>query len=101
MVFERRDAAAPRTVRERLFRLAPTDWKAPAMAGDPVTGRRTSAGGGADLGGLKVETEEGWFAVRPSGTEDIYKLYAESFRSQAHLEQILGEGAALVSSVAG
>ncbi|MGA7119414.1 MAG: phosphoglucomutase (alpha-D-glucose-1,6-bisphosphate-dependent) [Polyangiaceae bacterium] len=99
--YERRDAAAPRTVRERLLRLAPTDWKAPAMAGDPVTGRRTSAGGGADLGGLKVETEEGWFAVRPSGTEDIYKLYAESFRSQAHLEQILGEGAALVSSVAG
>ena len=99
--YERRDAAAPRTVRERLLRLAPTDWKAPTMAGDPVTGRRTSAGGGADLGGLKVETAEGWFAVRPSGTEDIYKLYAESFRSQAHLEQVLGEGAALVASVAG
>jgi phosphoglucomutase len=94
--YERRDAAASRSVREKLRRLTPDDWTATALAGDPVTARRTTAAAGGDLGGLKVETEQSWFAVRPSGTEDVYKLYAESFRSQEHLEQVIAEAGALV-----
>ena len=56
----------------------------------------TAPGNGAAIGGLKVITDEGWFAVRPSGTEDVYKLYAESFRDRAHLERIQTEAQALV-----
>ena len=95
--YERRDAAATRTVRERLLRLLPEDWTAPTLAGDPVTARRTTAGAGGALGGLKVETAQSWFAVRPSGTEDVYKLYAESFRSEAHLEEVIAEAGGLVA----
>ncbi len=98
--YDRRDAPASRAVRERLRRLAPDDWTAPSLAGDPVTARRTTARAGGDLGGLKVETEQSWFAVRPSGTEDVYKLYAESFRSKQHLEQVIEEASHLVGSVA-
>jgi phosphoglucomutase len=94
--YQRRDAPASRTVRERLLRLVPDDWRAPHLAGDPVTARRTTAGAGGDLGGLKVETEHAWFALRPSGTEDVYKLYAESFRSQEHLDQVFEEAGGLV-----
>jgi phosphoglucomutase len=89
--YTRRDAPATRPMRERLRRMVPDDWKAPLLAGDPVSARRTTAAAGGDLGGLKVETEESWFAVRPSGTEDVYKLYAESFRSAEHLEQVMAE----------
>jgi phosphoglucomutase len=95
--YERRDAAATRAVRERLLRLVPEDWTAPALAGDPVTARRTTAGAGGGLGGLKVETAQSWFAVRPSGTEDVYKLYAESFRSEAHLDQVIAEAGGLIA----
>jgi phosphoglucomutase len=94
--YERRDAPADARMRERLRRLVPGDWSAPALAGDPVTTRQTSAAGGGDLGGLKVSTDQGWFAVRPSGTEDVYKLYAESFRSAAHLEQVMAEATELL-----
>jgi phosphoglucomutase len=86
--YERRDAPVTRAMRDRLSRLREEDWTAKELAGDAITSRRTKAGSGADLGGLKVTTAEGWFAVRPSGTEDVYKLYAESFRSADHLQRI-------------
>ena len=67
---------------------------------EPITARLTQApGNGAAIGGLKVVTENGWFAARPSGTEDIYKIYAESFRGSDHLRQIQEEAQAIVSSV--
>jgi phosphoglucomutase len=59
----------------------------------------TASGNGAAIGGLKVVTEQGWFAARPSGTEDVYKLYAESFRGKAHLQQIQHEAQTLISQV--
>jgi phosphoglucomutase len=58
----------------------------------------TAPGNGAAIGGLKVITAHGWFAARPSGTEDVYKVYAESFKGEAHLERIIGEAQALVSA---
>jgi phosphoglucomutase len=98
--YARRDAAATRPLRDRLARMMPDDWSAATLAGDPVTARRTNAAGGGALGGLKVETEVSWFAVRPSGTEDVYKLYAETFRSAEHLEQVMAEAGALVARLA-
>jgi phosphoglucomutase len=97
--YERRDAPANPQTRERLRRLTPDDWKATDLAGDRVTARQTSAAGGGELGGLKVSTDQGWFAVRPSGTEDIVKLYAESFRSQAHLEQVIADATGLLGTL--
>ena len=71
---------------------------AATLAGDPITARLTRApGNDAPIGGLKVTTDHGWFAARPSGTEDIYKLYAESFRSEAHLAEIVSEAQGIVS----
>jgi phosphoglucomutase len=71
--------------------------KAQTLAGDPITARLTRApSNGAEIGGLKVTTEEGWFAARPSGTEDVYKIYAESFRGAEHLQQIVAEAKAIV-----
>ena len=68
------------------------------LAGDPIVTLSTTApGNGASLGGLKVSTAHGWFAARPSGTEDVYKLYAESFRGHAHLKRIKNEARAIVS----
>jgi len=70
----------------------------PTLAGDPVTARLTRApGNNAAIGGLKVCTANGWFAARPSGTEDIYKLYAESFISAGHLQMIVGEAQAILT----
>ena len=67
------------------------------MAGDPIVAKLTRApGNNAEIGGLKVVTKNGWFAARPSGTENIYKLYAESFSSQAHLDSILAEAQQIV-----
>jgi phosphoglucomutase len=95
--YERQDTPAGADVRDRLRRVASTDWTAPQLAGDPVTGRRTTAAGGGDLGGLKVTSDQAWFAVRPSGTEDVYKLYGESFRSRDHLQRVLDEAKEMVS----
>jgi len=68
------------------------------LAGEPITSILTEAPGNhAPIGGLKVTTENGWFAARPSGTEDVYKIYAESFNGQAHLTQIQTEAKALVA----
>jgi phosphoglucomutase len=71
------------------------------LAGDPVTSRRVTSLSGAELGGLKVTTDHGWFAVRPSGTEDVYKLYAESFRSAEHLQRIIDDANAGVAVLIG
>ena len=69
------------------------------MAGDPITAVLTEApGNGAPIGGLKVVTEQGWFAARPSGTENVYKVYAESLRGEEHLERLIEEAQALVSA---
>jgi phosphoglucomutase len=97
--YERRDAPASREIRERLGTLRAEDWKASLLAGDPITARRTSAGNGAGLGGLKVTTDSAWFAVRPSGTEEVYKVYAESFRSAEHMERVIAEAIEGVGSL--
>jgi phosphoglucomutase len=88
--------AAPRE-KAVLGQLTPEDLQIEVLAGDPVTDVLTRApGNGAPIGGVKVIAEQGWFAARPSGTEDIYKIYAESLRSDAHLEQILSEARTVV-----
>lgn len=90
----------PVTLAEKsaLGKLVPEDVSDSLLAGDPITARLTRApGNDAPIGGLKVVTSGGWFAARPSGTEDIYKLYAESLKSEAHLQQIVKEAADLVS----
>ena len=69
------------------------------LAGEPIIARLTRApGNNAPIGGLKVVTQNGWFAARPSGTEDIYKLYAESFKDQAHLDAIVQEAQQMVNN---
>jgi phosphoglucomutase len=81
-------------------RLTPEAVTATTLAGDPIVSRLTrAAGNGAPIGGVKVETAHGWFAARPSGTEDVYKLYAESFRDAAHLQRIVTEARAIVQAV--
>jgi phosphoglucomutase len=98
-VYARVDAAATPAEKKILKALSPTAVKATSLAGDPITARITRApGNGADIGGLKVTTAEGWFAARPSGTEDVYKIYAESFRSEEHLKLILEEAKAIVAA---
>jgi phosphoglucomutase len=80
-------------------RLTPETVNAMTLAGDPITAKLTTApGNGAAIGGLKVTSTHGWFAARPSGTENIYKLYAESFRSSDHLQTLLGEAQAMVAA---
>ncbi|WP_336921591.1 phosphoglucomutase (alpha-D-glucose-1,6-bisphosphate-dependent) [Aquipuribacter sp. SD81] len=88
-VYARVDAPADRDQKAKLARLSADDVSATELAGDPVTAVLTEApGNGAALGGLKVTTENAWFAARPSGTEDVYKIYAESFRGEDHLRQV-------------
>ncbi len=82
-----------------LARLSPEQVTATELAGEPITAALTSApGNGAPIGGLKVTTESGWFAARPSGTEDVYKIYAESFRGADHLAQLQQEATGIVSA---
>ena len=96
--YARIDAPATPAQKDRLARLAPSDVTAAQLAGEPITAKLTTApGNGAPIGGLKVISESGWFAARPSGTEDIYKIYAESFKSPSHLEAILGEAEEIVN----
>ena len=88
--YRRRDAAATPAQKARLAKLSPQAVTATELAGDPILATLTRApGNGAPIGGLKVVTRHGWFAARPSGTEDIYKIYAESFLSADHLDAIL------------
>jgi phosphoglucomutase len=101
-VYARVDAPADREQKSRLAALSAEDVQATELAGDPVTGVLTEApGNGAPLGGLKVTTQEAWFAARPSGTEDVYKIYAESFRGQEHLEQVQQAAREVVSAALG
>ncbi len=99
-VYQRIDAPATAEEKAVLQNLSPGDVKASTLAGDRIETLVTTApGNGASIGGLKVVTAQGWFAARPSGTEDVYKLYAESFRGSDHLRRIQEEAQALVSSV--
>jgi phosphoglucomutase len=100
--YARIDAPATREQKAALSKLSATDVTADALAGEPITAKLTAApGNGAAIGGLKVCTESGWFAARPSGTEDVYKLYAESFRGPEHLALIQDEARAIVAAALG
>ncbi|HLN76992.1 MAG TPA: phosphoglucomutase (alpha-D-glucose-1,6-bisphosphate-dependent) [Nocardioidaceae bacterium] len=100
--YARVDAPATREQKAKLAALAPTDVKAETLAGDPITARLTEApGNGAAIGGLKVTTEHAWFAARPSGTEDVYKIYAESFKGPDHLAQVQAEAREVVTAALG
>jgi len=91
--YRRLEAKATREQKAVFKKLTPQMVKADRLAGDKIEAKLTKArGNGADIGGLKIETENGWVAVRPSGTEDIYKVYAESFKGEDHLQKILDEG---------
>ncbi|MBP7962441.1 MAG: phosphoglucomutase (alpha-D-glucose-1,6-bisphosphate-dependent) [Caldilineaceae bacterium] len=98
-VYERMDAPATTAQKAVLANLSPEMVTADSLAGDPITARLTHApGNGAAIGGLKVTTANGWFAARPSGTEEIYKIYAESFKGETHLKQIQTEAQAMVAA---
>jgi phosphoglucomutase len=98
-IYERVDAPASPEQKKALASLSPEMVTAQTLAGDPITARLTRApGDGAAIGGLKVVTANGWFAARPSGTEDVYKIYAESFRGAAHLRQLQEEARQIVSA---
>lgn len=98
-VYERSDAPANREQKAVLANLSPDMVTATEMAGEPITAKLTHApGNGAAIGGLKVVTQNGWFAARPSGTEDIYKIYAESFKGHEHLKQIQAEAQTIVQT---
>ena len=101
-VYRRIDAPADAALKSALAALSPEAVKATELAGEPIVAKLTHAPGNhAAIGGLKVVTENGWFAARPSGTEDVYKIYAESFKGEAHLAAIQEEAKAIVSSVRG
>ncbi|NGZ10853.1 MAG: alpha-D-glucose phosphate-specific phosphoglucomutase [Nitrospira sp. LK70] len=98
-VYERIDASATPEQKAILSKLSPEQVNATELAGDKITAMLTKApGNGAVIGGLKVVTKNGWFAARPSGTEDVYKLYAESFKGKEHLKKIQEEAQALVAT---
>ena len=100
--YERIDAAATLEQKAKLAKLSADAVNASELAGEKITAILTHApGNGAALGGLKVETENAWFAARPSGTENVYKIYGESFRGDAHLRQVQAEAKDLVDSVLG
>jgi phosphoglucomutase len=97
--YTRIDAPATPEQKKRLSNLSPDLVRAAEMAGEPITTKLTKApGNGAAIGGLKVVTESGWFAARPSGTENIYKIYAEKLRGQEHSDAIVREAQAIVSN---
>jgi phosphoglucomutase len=99
-VYERIDAPATPELKAILLRLSSADVPAATLAGDRILSVLTNApGNGSPIGGLKVVTARGWFAARPSGTEDVYKLYAESFSGVDHLRQIQDEAQSLISAV--
>lgn len=101
-VYERLDAPATIEEKKILSNLSPDQVKADKLAGEPILKKLTRApGNDAPIGGLKVETENGWFAARPSGTEDIYKIYTESFKGNDHLKKIQDEAISIVDSVLG
>jgi len=100
--YARVDAPATKAQKAKLGKLSPSDVKADTLAGEKITDRLVTApGNGAAIGGLKVTTESAWFAARPSGTEDVYKIYAESFRGTEHLAQVQAEAREVVSAALG
>jgi phosphoglucomutase len=100
--YARIDAPADRAQKAKLAALSPDDVEATELAGEEITAKLTEApGNGAKIGGLKVVTESAWFAARPSGTEDVYKIYAESFRGPDHLAQVQEEAREVVSAALG
>ena len=99
-VYQRLDAVANDAQKKVLSALSPEQVRAEQLAGDPIIARLTHApGNGAAIGGLKVVTERGWFAARPSGTEAVYKIYAESFDGEHHLAQLQSEAQEMVNDV--
>jgi len=100
--YARIDTAASRAQKAALARLSPEQVSATELAGEPITAALTTApGNGAPIGGLKVVAASGWFAARPSGTEDVYKLYAESFRGPGHLAAIQDQAREIVAAAIG
>ena len=100
--YARIDAPANREQKAKLSALAASDVSADTLAGEPITAKLTEApGNGARIGGLKVVTESAWFAARPSGTEDVYKIYAESFRGADHLARVQAEAKDVVDAALG
>jgi phosphoglucomutase len=97
--YTRIDAPATPEQKAKLQKLAPQDVRESYLAGEPIIGKLTSAPGNkAPIGGLKVITASGWFAARPSGTENIYKIYAESFQDESHLGALVGEAQQIVNN---
>ncbi len=97
-VYDRVEAPATPEQRARLAKLSPEQVQINELAGEKIQALLSNApGNGAPIGGLKVVAESGWFAARPSGTEDIYKIYAESFRGEGHLRRILEEAQTIVN----
>ena len=100
--YARIDTAASRAQKAALARLSPEQVTASELAGEKITAALTTApGNGAPIGGLKVVSASGWFAARPSGTEDVYKLYAESFRGPGNLAEIQREAQAIIAAALG
>jgi phosphoglucomutase len=100
--YARVDAPASREQKAKLAKLSPDDVEATELAGEAITDKLTKApGNGAGIGGLKVTTENAWFAARPSGTEDVYKIYAESFRGPDHLAEVQAAAKELVTATLG
>ena len=98
--YARVDAPATPEQKAVLKKLSASDVTATTLAGDPITGKFTEApGNGATIGGLKVTTDNAWFAARPSGTEDVYKIYAESFKGDEHLAQVQEQAREVVGAV--
>ncbi len=96
---DRREAAATPDQQQRLAQLAPQSIHATTLAGDPIEHiSNTAPGNGEPIGGIKVATAQGWFSARPSGTEALYKIYAESFNGSAHLQRLLDEGQRIVEA---
>jgi phosphoglucomutase len=101
-VYQRVDAPATPAQKAALAKLSPDAVTATELAGEPITAKLSHApGNGAAIGGLKVVTEDAWFAARPSGTEDVYKLYAESLRGEDHLHRVQEEARAVVAEALG
>jgi phosphoglucomutase len=97
--YTRIDTPATPQQKAKLQKLSPGDVKESKLVGEPITAKLTSApGNGAPIGGLKVVAASGWFAARPSGTENIYKIYAESFKNQSHLNKIVNEAQQIVNN---